>query len=222
MRPDRIVLFASIALVTASIAVVPAALAQAPASASQPASTATGPSATPAVAAPVSPGPAVASDAYRLGPEDILDIAVWKEPDLSRKDVLVRPDGGISFPLIGEVQVAGRSVADVRHELATRLRSFLPDPVVSVSLVKILYQRVYVIGKVNKPGEFMMGRQLDVLQALSMAGGLTAFAAANDIRIVRREGGEQVTLPFQYSRIEKGDGLEQNILLRPADVVVVP
>jgi polysaccharide export outer membrane protein len=182
---------------------------------------------TPASTAPAVPPaaasvPAVVADAYRLGPEDILDIAVWKEPDLSRKDVLVRPDGGISFPLIGEVQVAGRSVADVRHELAARLRSFLPDPVVSVSLVKILYQRVYVIGKVNKPGEFMMGRQLDVLQALSMAGGLTPFAAANDIRIVRREGGEQVTLPFHYSRIEKGDGLEQNILLRPADVVVVP
>ena len=176
----------------------------------------------PATAVPPRVVPAVVADAYRLGPEDVLDIAVWKEPDLSRKEVLVRPDGGISFPLVGEVQVAGRSVADVRHELGQRLRNFLPDPVVSVSLVKILYQRVYVIGKVNKPGEFMMGRQLDVLQALSVAGGLTPFAAANDIRIVRREGGEQVTLPFQYSRIEKGEGLEQNVLLRPADVVVVP
>jgi polysaccharide export outer membrane protein len=163
------------------------------------------------------------ADAYRLGAEDLLDIAVWKEPELSRKEVLVRPDGGLSFPLVGEVQVAGRSVADVRHEIAERLRRYLPEPVVSVSLVKMLHPRVYVIGKVNKPGEFMMGRPLDVLQALAIAGGLTPFAASDDIRIVRREaGGRERAVPFRYSRIERGESLEQNILLQAGDVVVVP
>jgi polysaccharide export outer membrane protein len=162
-------------------------------------------------------------DAYRLGPEDILEIAVWKEPDLSRKEVLVRPDGGLSFPLVGEVQVAGRSVADVRHEVVERLRRYLPEPVVSVSVVKMLYPRVYVIGKVNKPGEFMMGRPFDVLQVLAIAGGLTPFAAADEIRIVRRdaEGGERA-VPFRYSRVERGEGLEQNIRLQAGDVVIVP
>jgi polysaccharide export outer membrane protein len=146
---------------------------------------------------------------------------VWKEEGL-KKDVVVRPDGGLSFPLIGEVEAAGKSIAQLRTEIGQRLEKYIPDPVVAVAINKVASQRVYVIGKVNKPGEFVIGRPIDVLQALSMAGGLTPFAASNDIKIVRRQGGRNLTLPFRYSDIERGQRLEQNIVLQPGDVVVVP
>lgn len=164
---------------------------------------------------------AAADQAYRVGPEDVLDISVWKEDGLKR-DVIVRPDGGFSFPLIGEVEAQGKSISQLREEISGRLERFIPDPVVTVAIIKISSQRVYVIGKVNKPGEFMIGRAIDVLQALSMAGGLTPFAASNDIKVVRRSEGRNVTFPFRYSDIERGQRLEQNITLLPGDVVIVP
>ena len=158
---------------------------------------------------------------YRVGAEDVLEISVWRE-DALKKEALVRPDGGISYPLIGEVQVAGKTVLEIREEIAKRLEKFIPDPAVSVSILKVGSQRVYVIGKVNKPGDFPVGRHVDVLQALSMAGGLTPFADGNDIRVMRREGDRQVVLPFEYGRVVRGQKLEQNIQLRAGDVVVVP
>jgi polysaccharide biosynthesis/export protein len=165
--------------------------------------------------------PDVDPSVYRVGPEDVLELSVWHE-DALKKEVLVRPDGGISYPLIGEVQVAGKTVLEIREEVTKRLEKFVPDAAVSVTIVKVGSQRIYVIGKVNKPGEFPVGRYVDVLQALSMAGGLTPFADTNDIRIMRRDGARQVVLPFEYSRVVRGDKLEQNIQLRAGDVVVVP
>ena len=161
------------------------------------------------------------ASSYRVGAEDVLEIAVWRE-DALRKEVLVRPDGAISYPLIGDVQVAGRTVGEIGEEIAKRLEKFIPEAVVSVTILKVGSQRVYVIGKVNKPGEFPIGRRIDVLQALSMAGGLTPFADSNDIRIMRREGDRQVVLPFEYNRVIRGDKLDQNVQLRAGDVVVVP
>jgi len=158
---------------------------------------------------------------YRVGPEDVLEISVWREEAL-KKDVLVRPDGGISYPLIGDIQAAGKTIADLRSEITTRLEKFIPDAVVSVTVLKAASQRIYVLGKVTKPGEFPVGRSVDVLQALSMSGGLAPFADANGIRIMRREGDRQVVLPFEYARVVRGEKLEQNVLLRPGDVVVVP
>lgn len=158
---------------------------------------------------------------YRVGPEDVLEISVWRE-DTLKKEVLVRPDGGISYPLVGEVQAAGKTVAEIRQDIGKRLEKYIPDPAVSVSIIKAGSQRVYVIGKVNKPGEYPMGRYVDVLQALSMAGGLTPFADSDGIRVVRREEGRQVVFPFDYGRVVRGEKLEQNILLRGGDVVVVP
>jgi polysaccharide export outer membrane protein len=165
--------------------------------------------------------PEVDLSSYRVGAEDVLEISVWREEAL-KKELLVRPDGGVSYPLIGEVQVAGKTVLEIREEIAKRLERFIPDPAVSVAILKVGSQRVYVIGKVNKPGEYPLGRYVDVLQALSMAGGLTPFADSNDIRVMRREGGRQVVLPFEYSRVVRGQKLEQNIQLRGGDVVVVP
>lgn len=158
---------------------------------------------------------------YRVGPEDVIEVTVWKEEGL-KKELLVRPDGGVSYPLIGEVQAAGKTVLELRDDIAKRLEKFIPDPVVSVSILKVGSQRVYVLGKVLKPGEFPVGRNVDVLQALSMAGGLTPFADANGIRVMRREGDKQVVLPFEYNRVVRGERLEQNIQLRAGDVVVVP
>ena len=158
---------------------------------------------------------------YRVGAEDLLEISVWHE-DALKKEALVRPDGGISYPLIGEVPAAGKTVLEIREEIGKRLEKFIPDAAVSVTILKIGSQRIYVIGKVNKPGEFPVGRYVDVLQALSMAGGLTSFADSNDIRVMRREGARQVVLPFEYGRVVRGDKLEQNIQLRAGDVVVVP
>ena len=178
---------------------------------------------------PAEPKPAPASSqvagidpsTYRVGPEDVLEVSVWREEAL-KKEVLVRPDGGMSYPLVGEVQAAGKTVLQIGQEIAKRLERYIPDAVVSVAILKIGSQRVYVIGKVNKPGEFPIGRYVDVLQALSMAGGLTPFADSNDIRVMRREGDRQVVLPFEYGRVVRGQKLEQNIQLRGGDVVVVP
>lgn len=162
-----------------------------------------------------------AEPAFRVGPEDLLEISVWKE-DALRKEVLVRPDGGLSFPLVGDLQAAGRTVDELRAELAKRLEKYIPDPVVSVLLLRVVSNKIYVIGRVAKPGDFPAGRYVDVLQALSMAGGLTPFADEKDIRVLRREGGTQRIHRFDYKAVARGEKLEQNIRLQGGDVVVVP
>jgi polysaccharide export outer membrane protein len=163
----------------------------------------------------------IVDPAYVIGPEDALDIAVWKD-DTLKAATLVRPDGGISFPLAGDFIVAGKTAAQVRDELVRRLEKFIPEPVVTVSVVRVASVRVYVIGRVNKPGDYQVGRNIDVLQALSLAGGMTPFANEDDIRIIRKVDGASISIPFQYSRIRKGGDLSQNIMLRSGDVLLVP
>jgi polysaccharide export outer membrane protein len=159
--------------------------------------------------------------AYLLGPEDTVKISVWKDEQLTQ-EVIVRPDGMISFPLVGDVIAAGRTVEDVRLELVKRLNKFVPNPHVAVMVTKILSTKIYVTGRVTRPGEFLVGHYTDVLQALSLAGGLTPFAAENDIKILRREKGVQKVYPFRYGDVRNGKALELNILLQRGDVVVVP
>lgn len=166
-------------------------------------------------------GAAIADPAYLIGPEDALEIAVWRD-DTLKSGVLVRPDGGISFPLAGDFVVAGRTAAQVRDELVKRLEKFVPEPVVTVTVVRVASYRIYVIGRVNKPGDFQAGRNIDVLQALSLAGGMTPFANEDEIRIIRKIDGASVSIPFQYSRIRKGGDLSQNITLKSGDVLLVP
>ncbi len=161
------------------------------------------------------------SEAYGVNPGDILAVTVWKEEDLQRQ-VLVLPDGMISFPLAGDIPAAGRSVAEIRAELTERLSRFIPDPVVTVTVEQALGNKYYVLGQVQRPGEFVVGSQLDVAQALAVAGGFTPFAQVNDIKILRREDGRLRAIEFRYGDIEKGKRLEQNFLLNPGDVVVVP
>lgn len=157
---------------------------------------------------------------YRLAPEDVLHISVWKEKDLTQ-DCLVLPDGHISFPLAGSIQAAGKTAQQVQAELVKRIAKYIPTPVVSVSVTSVAGNKIYVIGKVNKPGMFPMGTNVDVMQALAMAGGLNPYAKEGSIEILRREGGKQVAYPFDYSDVADGSDLSQNIMLRTGDVVVV-
>ncbi|HEY4366962.1 MAG TPA: polysaccharide biosynthesis/export family protein [Steroidobacteraceae bacterium] len=158
---------------------------------------------------------------YLIQPGDVLVVSVWKETDL-QSEVLVRPDGGLSLPLAGEFDAAGHSIEDMRAAIATKLDKYVPNAVVTVSLKQIGGNRVYVIGKVNRPGEYTFTKAIDVMQALSLAGGTTSFAALNDIQILRRDGDKQQAIGFRYGDIEGGRKLEQNILLRSGDTVVVP
>ncbi|MES2099773.1 MAG: polysaccharide biosynthesis/export family protein [Pseudomonadota bacterium] len=163
----------------------------------------------------------VTDPAYLIGPEDALEIAVWRDETL-KAAALVRPDGGISFPLAGDFIVAGKTASQVRDELVKRLEKFIPEPVVTVSVVRVASYRIYVLGRVNKPGDFQVGRNIDVLQALSIAGGMTPFASEDGIRVIRKIDGKSVSIPFQYSRVRRGGDLSQNITLKSGDVLLVP
>jgi len=158
---------------------------------------------------------------YKIGPGDLLSISVWKEEGL-QQDVLIRPDGGMSFPLAGDILAGGKSVSELQAILVDKIKHYIPDPVVTVSLRQLQNNKVFVVGKVNRPGEFVASHYVDVMQALAMAGGLNAFASADDIKILRRINGELKSKPFEYDSVVKGENLEQNIILRSGDVVVVP
>lgn len=158
---------------------------------------------------------------YRVNPGDILEVSVWKEEGLERQ-VLVRPDGMFSFPLAGDVQAQGQTVEQIRMEVTAKLSRYIPDLVVTVSTQDIGGNKVYVIGQVNRPGEIVANPRVDVMQALSVAGGATPFADLNGIRILRRAGNQQQALRFNYGDVSKGKNLEQNIVLQAGDVVVVP
>ncbi len=163
-----------------------------------------------------------ATPGYQIQPGDILQISVWREEDL-KLEVLVRPDGGFSFPLAGDMTALGKTVEDIRKEISDRLVRFIPDLVVTVAVKEINGNKIYVIGQVNKPGGFVMNPRVDVMQALSIAGGATPFAKLDEIFVLRRTGeNNQVRLPFRFNDVVKGRGLEQNVLLLSGDVVVVP
>jgi len=163
----------------------------------------------------------VAGLEYRIGPEDVLHISVWKEEDLDRK-VLVRPDGGVSFPLVGDIQVSGRTPLEVQDEIRSRLQRYVPDAEVTVSVDKISGYTVFVLGEVNNPGQFTLGRYVDVVQALTLAGGTTPYASERNMQVLRRQDGREVTYRFDFRDIKRGKNLDQNIILQSGDVVVVP
>jgi polysaccharide biosynthesis/export protein len=173
----------------------------------------------PAIAA--EPVPPAGESPYLLQPGDVITVSVWKEPEL-QSEVLLRPDGGMSFPLAGDIAAAGKSVQQVASLIDTRLRAYIPKPVVTVALKQMGGNRVYVIGKVNRPGEFPFVRPIDVMQALALAGGATSYADLNDIQILRRGNDKQVSIRFKYGDVERGRELGQNILLQSGDTIVVP
>lgn len=172
--------------------------------------------------APVSTAPGNNLSDYRIGAGDVLEITVFGEETLSRSGLVVKPDGKISFPLVGDVQAGGRTSAEVKEQLETNLREYIPAAVASVSVVQLASLQYYVVGKVNKPGVFTTSKTITVLQALALAGGLTPFAAENKIIIMRESGNQTSKLPFNYKKIKNGDSTEQNIPLQRGDVVLVP
>ena len=161
--------------------------------------------------------------AYQINPGDILSIYVWNEKDLTQ-DVLVRPDGTISIPLAGQVQAGGLAVPEIEKNLSKALAKYMKDePSVTVMVKQTGGYSIYVLGKVNKPGQFLISSPTDVMQALAMAGGLNAFASENSINILRRDkNGIQKAIPFRYGDVKDGEKLETNIVLQSGDVVVVP
>jgi polysaccharide biosynthesis/export protein len=159
---------------------------------------------------------------YTVKAGDVLGVAVWKEPDLTSNSVLVRPDGTFSVPLVGQVDARGKGVLELQALITERLRKYISDPVVTVSVQDIKGNKVYVIGQVTKPGEFIVNPSVNVMQALSMAGGTTAFASLNNIIVLRRGAAGQAALPFHYNDVVHGKDLQQNVELQAGDVVVVP
>jgi polysaccharide export outer membrane protein len=159
---------------------------------------------------------------YLLSPGDAIEVTVWKEEGLQQLQFLIGPDGNIIYPLIGTITAAGRTINDLKELLTVKMADYIAEPSISVKLLNNQGNSIFVIGKVNKPGQIFSGRRLDVLQALSMAGGLTVFADDDNISIQRRVGNEIKVFPFDYDNVIDGEDLEQNILLEPGDTITVP
>lgn len=158
---------------------------------------------------------------YLIQPGDQLAITVWGEADLSTP-VIVRPDGALSFPLIGDLPAAERTPPQLADAIREGLLKFLPDPIVTVAVARADGNVIYVIGKVNRPGAFAMSRNLNVVQALALAGGLDPFADADDILIVRHAGAGSSAVRFDFTAAARGRDLERLLPLQPGDVVIVP
>jgi polysaccharide export outer membrane protein len=158
---------------------------------------------------------------YVIGPGDVVEISVWKDESLSR-ELVVPPDGVISFPLIGDIKTEFMTVGALRKKVSKLLAVYIPDATVTVILKELNSLRAYVIGKVNKPGQYAISLDTTVMQILSIAGGLNPFASEDRIHILRRRKNITIKIPFNYSQVLKGNNLEQNIVLQRGDVVVVP
>jgi polysaccharide export outer membrane protein len=159
---------------------------------------------------------------YRIGPGDALRVVVWKHDELSTQ-VAVRPDGAISLPLVGDVPATGRSAAEIAADVQNRLHRFYQDdPPVTVQVTEVRSYKIYVVGEVNKPGEYAPSHEVTVLMGLSLAGGFTRFADANRIVIVRRDARGERRIPFDYAAVVEHGDLQQNIALELGDTVIIP
>jgi polysaccharide biosynthesis/export protein len=158
---------------------------------------------------------------YVIGPDDILSIAFWRDKEMTT-DVVVRPDGRITLPLVNDVPAGGLTPEQLRERVHTEATKYIEDPRVTVTVKQINSRRVFIMGQVGKAGAYPLSNPTTVLQLLSMAGGVGEFADAKKIMIMRIENGKQLALRFNYKDVSKGKNLEQNILLKPGDTVVVP
>jgi len=179
-------------------------------------------------------GPAVAADTkqiwsakdvqndYKIGAGDILEITTWKEPDLSREEVLVRTDGKISFPLLNDVQAAGLTPMEMKSGMEQRLEEFVEGPVVTITIKNPGSKRFYVLGEVMNTGEYPLIKNLTVLQAFALAGGFTEWASKKEILLLRKEGGKDKIYRVNYKDITKGKDFSQNLELKADDTIIVP
>lgn len=162
------------------------------------------------------------SEDYTIGPQDVLAINVWKEPEISRT-VPVRPDGKISLPLVGEILASGHTPVQLKREIAERLKNYLSDPEVTVIVQSVNSRRFNVVGGVASPGTYDLTKRMTVLDAIAQAGGPVDFAKVKKIYVLRLlENGERLRIPFNYKQVIKGKNFHQNIQLEPGDTVVVP
>jgi polysaccharide biosynthesis/export protein len=175
----------------------------------------------PAMPSEMAPKSATTDGNYVIGGQDVLDVSVWKEPEVSRV-VPVRPDGKISLPLLNDVQAAGLTPAQLAAQITESLKKYVTNPQVTVIVTTINSQRVYILGEVTRPGAFPLLPNMTVLQALSSAGGFTQFAKEKNIYVLRNEDGKQVKHPFNYKAVVGGKNTDQDIVLKAGDTIVVP
>jgi polysaccharide export outer membrane protein len=164
--------------------------------------------------------PEVPAD-YVVGPEDVLTIVFWREKDLSG-DVVVRPDGRITLPLLNEIQAAGLTTEQLRVRVVETANKYLEGPTVTVAVKQINSRKIFITGEIAKPGSYPLGGPTTVMQLIALAGGLNEYASAKNISITRVENGQQVSRKFNYDEFKRGKNLQQNILLKPGDIIVVP
>ena len=177
---------------------------------------------TPPTARPAVPGPTVPVEpGFTIGAEDVLGIIVWREPDVSA-DATVRSDGMITLPLIRDVKAAGLTPEALADRIQTSLREFITDASVTVVVRQMNSRKVFITGEVAKPGAYPLLSSMTVMQLIAVAGGLTEFAEGKSISVMRAEGGQTKTLPFDYKNVANGKKAGQNIVLKPGDTVVVP
>lgn len=158
---------------------------------------------------------------YKVGPEDVLQVHVWADEQLSPQ-VVVRPDGKISLPLVGEIVCAGRSVEEIRLEVERKVKTYVPDAPVSIMIMQVNSPKVYIIGKVNSPGMYIMGHRMSLTQALALAQGFNPFAETDSVLLIRGSGTNQITYTYDYDDLARGRDLMQNVQLMPGDTIVVP
>jgi polysaccharide biosynthesis/export protein len=158
---------------------------------------------------------------YVIGPEDVLTIMFWKDKDMSG-DVIVRPDGNISTPLLNDIQAAGLTPDELRVRINHEAANFLEDPNATVIVKQINSRKVFIAGEVEKPGAYPLAGPMTVLQLIANAGGFKEYARRDSIVVIRNESGRQVQLPFDYNQVLRGKKLQQNVELKPGDTVVVP
>jgi polysaccharide export outer membrane protein len=168
------------------------------------------------------PAQSAANKDFVIGLEDILSVFVWREPDLSVKEVTVRPDGKITIPLINDIQAAGLTADQLQERITEQLKDFVASPSVTVVVVKVMSQKVSIVGEVAQPGVYPLGGPMTVLELLARAGGLREYAKKKDFAIVRQEGGRSIRYKFNYKDVSEGKNLQQNIALKNGDIVIVP
>ena len=159
---------------------------------------------------------------YQIGAGDILEITIWKEPDLSRAEVLVRTDGKVSFPLLNDVQAAGLTPLEMKRNMEIGLKEFISNPFVTITVTSPESQKIYILGEVLNTGEYPLTKNLTVLQAFALAGGFTEWASKKEIILMRKEGGKEKIYRINYKRIIKGKDLGQNLKLKADDTIIVP
>jgi polysaccharide biosynthesis/export protein len=179
-------------------------------------------SAAKAVAAPQAAGPSVPVEpGFTIGPEDVLGVLVWREPDVSG-DFTVRPDGMITLPIVRDIKAAGLTPIQLADRIQTAVREFITDASVTVVVRQMNSRKVFITGEVAKPGAYSLISSMTVMQLIAVAGGLTEFAEGKSISVMRIEGGQTKTYPFDYKNVANGKKAGQNIALKPGDTVVVP